>query len=206
AAVLAAGAGAGPGDAPVAAGLAAPGPEPWDPAPQTGCRGGPRARGERRRGPVSATSAGGGGPVIQLLLGIGAHAAPLLFYRVLAAAALTFAAWAELEVTVEFVAEPGLLLIVQVCWLLAVLGPAVQPESLRPQVLGNVVVPGLLPVKIACAFLYLLCLPALLRLWPFTPPADKRVRQRLDAGRVLTWFPYCGLFTTLFVTPSTDDV
>ena len=125
---------------------------------------------------------------------------------VLAAVALTFTAWAELALTVEFVAEPGLLLIVQVCWLLAVLGPAVQPESLRPQVLGNVVVPGLLPVKIACAFLYLLCLPALLRLWPFTPPADKRVRQRLDAGRVLTWFPYCGLFTTLFVTPSTDDV
>src|SRR2546425_8608832 len=125
---------------------------------------------------------------------------------VLASVGLAFTVWAELALTVEFVAEPGLLLVIQVCWLLAVLGPAVQPESLRPQVLGNVVVPGLLPVKIACAFLYLLCLPALLRLWPFTPPADKRVRLRLDAGRVLTWFPYCGLFTTLFITPSTDDV
>ena len=125
---------------------------------------------------------------------------------VLAAVALAFTAWAELALTVEFVAEPGLLLIVQVSWLLAVLGPAVQPESLRPQVLGNVVVPGLLPVKVACAFLYLLSLPGLLRLWPFTPSADKRVKQRLDAGRILTWFPYCGLFTTLFVTPSSDDL
>ncbi len=125
---------------------------------------------------------------------------------VLAAIALAFTAWAELALTVEFVAAPGLLLIVQVCWLLAVLGPAVQPESLRPQALGNVLVPGLLPVKIACAFLYLLCLPALLRLWPVTPPADKRQRQRLDAGRILSWFPYCGLFTTLFVTPSSDDL
>ena len=125
---------------------------------------------------------------------------------VLAAVVLAFTAWAELALTVEFVAAPGLLLIVQVCWLLAVLGPAVQPESLRPQVLGNLLVPGLLPVKIACAFLYLLCLPALLKLWPFTPPADKRTRQRLDAGRALCWFPYCGLFTTLYVPPSSDDL
>jgi hypothetical protein len=125
---------------------------------------------------------------------------------VLAAIALAFTAWAELALTVEFVAEPGLLLIIQVCWLLAVLGPAVQPESLRPQVLGNVLVPGLLPVKIACAFLYLLCLPALLRLWPFAPPTERRGRRRLDAGRILTWFPYCGLFTTLFLPPPSDDV
>jgi hypothetical protein len=125
---------------------------------------------------------------------------------VLAAVALAFTAWAELALTVEFVAAPGLLLIVQVCWLLAVLGPAVQPESLRPQVLGNVLVPGLLPVKFACAFLYLLCLPALLRLWPFTPAADKRQKQRLDAGRILTWLPYCGLFTTLFLPPESDDL
>ncbi len=125
---------------------------------------------------------------------------------VLAAVGLAFTAWAELALTVEFVAEPGLRLVVQACWLLAVLGPAVQPESLRPQVLGNGLVPGLLPVKIACAFLYLLCLPALLRLWPFAPPGERRGRRRLDAGRVLTWFPYCGLFTTLFVTPSSDDV
>jgi len=124
---------------------------------------------------------------------------------VLATVGLAFTAWAELALTVEFVAEPGLLLLIQVCWLLAVLGPAVQPESLRPQVLGNLLVPGLLPLKIACAFLYLLCLPPLLRLWPFAPPGERRGKRRLDAGRILTWFPYCGLFTTLFITPSSDD-
>lgn len=124
---------------------------------------------------------------------------------VLATVALAFTAWAELALTVEFVAEPGLLIVVQVCWLLAALGPAVQPESLRPQVLGNVLVPGLLPVKIACAFLYLLCLPPLLRLWPLAAPGERRGRRRLD-GRVLTWFPYCGLFTTLFLPPSNDDL
>ncbi|HEY0829786.1 MAG TPA: hypothetical protein VGE99_01510 [Candidatus Dormibacteraeota bacterium] len=125
---------------------------------------------------------------------------------VLAAGGLAFTVWAELALTVEYVAEPGLLLLVQVCWLLAVLGPAVQPESLRPQVIGNVVVPGLLPVKIACAFLYVLCLPPLLRLWPVAPAEERRGKQRLNAGRILTWFAYCGLFTTLFLTPSADDV
>lgn len=124
---------------------------------------------------------------------------------VLATIALAFTAWAELALTVEFVAEPGLLIVIQVCWLLAALGPAVQLESLRPQVLGNVLVPALLPVKIACAFLYVLCLPALLRLWPFAAPGERRGRARLD-GRVLTWLPYCGLFTTLFVPPSSDDL
>ncbi len=125
---------------------------------------------------------------------------------VLAAAGLMFTAWAEVGLSVEFAAEPGLLLLVQLCWLLAVLGPAVQPESLRPQVLGNVTVPGLLPEKIAAALLYLLCLPALLRLWPLHPAQDRRTHLRVDAVRVLCWFPYCGLFTTLFITPSSDDI
>jgi hypothetical protein len=124
---------------------------------------------------------------------------------VVAAIALAFTAWAELALTVELVAEPRLLLIVQFCWLLAVLGPAVQPETLRPQVLGNVLVPALLPLKIACGALYLMCLPALLRLWPFASPGDRRTRRRLDAGRALCWFPYCGLFATLFFPPPADD-
>ena len=125
---------------------------------------------------------------------------------VVAAVALAFTAWAALALTVDMVAEPRLLLIVQFCWLLAVLGPAVQPETLRPQVLGNVLVPALLPLKVACGALYLLCLPALLRLWPFSPPGDRRLRRRLDAARGLCWFPYCGLFTTVFFPPPTDDV
>ena len=124
---------------------------------------------------------------------------------VIAVMALAFTAWAELALTVELVPEPGLLLVIQFCWLLAVLGPAVQPQSLRPQVLGNVLVPALLPVKVACAFLYLLCLPALLRVWPLPPPGERRTRTRLDLARVMCWFPYCGLFTTLFFPPSADD-
>ena len=27
----------------------------------------------------------------------------------------------------------------------------------------------------------------------------------MDGRRILTWFPYCGLFTTLFIPPSADD-
>src|SRR5712692_5323778 len=125
---------------------------------------------------------------------------------VIAAVALAFTVWAELALTVEVIPEPRLLLVIQFCWLLAVLGPAVQPESLRPQVLGNVLVPGLLPVKFACAFLYLLCLPPLLRLWPLAPAGERRGKRRLDVARILTWLCYCGLFTTLFITPSSDDV
>ena len=124
---------------------------------------------------------------------------------VLAASGLALTTWAVLALTVDFVAAPGLTLIVQLFWLLAVLAPAVQPESLRPQVLGNVLVPGLLPLKVACAFLYLLSLPALLGLWPLTSANDRRERRRLDAARILTWFPYCGLFTTLFLAPSGND-
>lgn len=125
---------------------------------------------------------------------------------VVAAIALAFTVWAELALTIEHVPDPGVLLVVEFCWLLAVLGPAVQPESLRPQVLGNVLVPALLPVKVASGLLYLLCLPALLRVWPLSPPADRRSRQRFDLARALSWFSYCGLFTTLFFRPSPDSV
>ena len=124
---------------------------------------------------------------------------------VIAAVALAITVWAGLALTIESVAQPGLLLMVQLCWVLAVLGPAVQPESLRPQALGNVLVPTLLPLKIASGFLYLLCLPALLRLVPFAPEPERRKSLRLDVTRALCWFPYCGLFTTLFFLPSGDD-
>jgi hypothetical protein len=124
---------------------------------------------------------------------------------VVAGIALAFTAWVELAAEVDVVPEPGLLLVVQLCWLLAVLGPAIQPESLRPQVLGNLVVPALLPLKVASGFLYLLCLPALLRLWPLSASGDRRHTDRLDLARGLCWFAYCGLFTTLFFTPSGDD-
>lgn len=125
---------------------------------------------------------------------------------IVALAAVGFTAWAELALDPELVARPGLLLVIQACWLLAVLGPAIEPQTLRPQVLGNVLVPSLLPVKVACGLLYLLCLPALLRLWPVAPPADRRARPRFNATRALVWFPYCALFTTLFVPPQGDDL
>lgn len=124
---------------------------------------------------------------------------------IVAAIALAFTVWAALALAAEFVPAAGLLLVIQFCWLLAVLGPAVQPESLRPQVLGNILVGSLLPVKVASAFLYMLCMPALLRLWPLAPPSDRRSRPRLDTVRALCWLPYCGLFTTLFFPPSADD-
>lgn len=132
--------------------------------------------------------------------------APAERNAVIAVAALGFTAWAELALDPELVATPGLLLVVQSCWVLAVLGPAIEPESVRPQVLGNVLVPELLPVKVACGFLYLLCLPPLLRLWPLAPPADRRARPRFNTTRALVWFPYCALFATLFFPPQTDDI
>jgi hypothetical protein len=125
---------------------------------------------------------------------------------IVAAVVLAFTIWVELALTTDVLPAPGLLLVVQFCWLLSVLGPAVEPESLRPQVLGNVLVSALLPVKLASGFLYLLCLPALLRLWPLTGPADRRALPRFDTLRALCWLPYCGLFTTLFFPPAADDL
>jgi hypothetical protein len=125
---------------------------------------------------------------------------------IVAVIALGFAAWAELALDTELVATPGLMFVVQACWVLAVLGPAIEPQSLRPQVLGNVLVPALLPVKVASGFLYLLCLPPLLRLWPVTPPADRRARPRFDTTRALVWIPYSTLFATLFFPPQPDDL
>src|SRR6266852_2318635 len=124
---------------------------------------------------------------------------------IVAAIALGLTVWAELALGVELFSEPGLLLVVQCCWLVAVLGPAVEPQSLRPQVLGAVLVPSLLPLKVASGALYLLCLPALLKLWPIPAPGERRARRRLDSTRVLSWWPYCGLFATLYFPPSSDE-
>ncbi len=125
---------------------------------------------------------------------------------IVAAICLGLIVWAELALGIELFSEPGLLLVVQCCWLVAVLGPAVEPQSLRPQVLGAVLVPALLPLKVASGVLYLLCLPALLKLWPLPAPGERRSRRRLDAMRVLSWWPYCGLFATLYFPPPLDDV
>jgi len=124
---------------------------------------------------------------------------------IVAAISLGIIVWTELALGIELFGEPGLLLLVQCCWLVAVLGPAVELQSLRPQVLGAVLVRSLLPLKLASGILYLLCLPALLKLWPMPAPGERRAHRRLDAMRVLSWWPFCGLFATLFFPPSPDD-
>jgi hypothetical protein len=125
---------------------------------------------------------------------------------IIAAVAMAITAWAALALGIELFGEPGLLLVVQCCWLVAVLGPAVELQSLRPQVLGAVLVPALLPLKVASGILYVLCLPALLKLWPLPAAGERRGQKRLDAMRVLCWWPYSGLFATLFFPPSLDDI
>ena len=124
---------------------------------------------------------------------------------IIAAISLSWMVWVELALGVELFGDPGLLLVVQCCWLLSVLGPAVEPQSLRPQVLGAVLVPALMPLKVASALLYVLCLPALLKMWPVPPPGERRAHRRFDALRSLCWWPYCGLFATLFFPPSPDS-
>jgi len=125
---------------------------------------------------------------------------------IIAAIGLAIIVWAELALGVELFGEARLLLVIQCCWLVAVLGPAVEPQSLRPQVLGAVLVSTLLPLKVASGILYLLCLPALLKLWPIPAAGERRARRRLDAMRVLSWWPFCGLFATLYFPPAPDDV
>jgi hypothetical protein len=91
-------------------------------------------------------------------------------------------------------------LLVQLCWFLALLAPALVSESLRPQALGAVVVPSALPLKVAAGLLALLCLPALLRLAPREPP------HVAPAGRLPLWLPVCGLLVSLFLPPFADDL
>jgi hypothetical protein len=83
-------------------------------------------------------------------------------------------------------------------------------------VLGAQVFPQLLPLKIACAVLYLGCLPVLIQLLPEAAPqgspgAPGRTSPSAEAAgfavvRALLWVPYCGLFASLFFPPSPDDL
>ena len=125
---------------------------------------------------------------------------------IIAAICIGLIVWTELALGLERFRERGLLLVVQCAWLVAVLGPAVELQSLRPPVLGAVLVLSLLPLKVAAGILYLLCLPALLKLWPIPAAGERRGQRRLDATRVLAWWPSCGLFATLWFPPSSDDV
>ncbi len=111
--------------------------------------------------------------------------------------------------------DPRLMLVIQLCWLVALLVPAIQPQTLKPQTLGNIQLDPILPVKVACGLLYLLCLPALLHLIPESAPqgvpggAGRRPTGREGAGfsalRLLLWLPYCGLFASIFFPSGGDD-
>jgi hypothetical protein len=92
-------------------------------------------------------------------------------------------------------AEARRTLLVQVCWLLALLAPALVAQTLRPQALGAVVLPSALPLKAAAGLLALLCLPALLRLAPAAPDA-----------RLPLWLPVCGLLVSAYLPPAGGDL
>lgn len=133
---------------------------------------------------------------------------------VLAALALTGAGWLVMAWGWERQrAEPGRMLAFQLCWLIAVLAPAVPSENLRPQALGAIAVASHLPLKFLAALLYLMCLPALLQLLPETAPQGLpgSLRRRpspeqagYNALRLLLWLPLCGLFATLLAPPAED--
>lgn len=132
----------------------------------------------------------------------------------IALAGASWAAWTWGWGRREF--RPRLMLIVQACWLVAVLAPAGVAENLRPQALGQLLVPAQLPVKVAAGILYLLCLPALLQMIPEAAPQGvpgATGRRRTDAEaaafgilRVLLWPVCCELFASLFFPPPGDDL
>jgi len=95
--------------------------------------------------------------------------------------------------------RPDLAAFAHICWLIAIVGPAVAAGTLRPAALAAIAVPTQLPVKGAAAVLALLCLPAALQLVPAT-----RLRTPAVAGLAL-WLPCCGLFASVFLPPAADD-
>ena len=110
--------------------------------------------------------------------------------------------------------EPRLMLLGQAGWLAALLAPSVSVQTLRPEAVGSVILPGLTAVKVVAAILYVISLPALLQLIPESAPqgvpgARTRRRDPEEAGfalvRVLLWLPVCGLFTSVIFPPSADD-
>lgn len=108
------------------------------------------------------------------------------------------------------------LLTVQLAWLVALLVPAVIPQTVKPQTLGYVTFNLELPLKVACGLLYLLCLPALLQLLAVGRPAgpEKEAEDEFQPEarrdpprphRLFLWLPYCGLFASLFFSPGADS-
>jgi len=102
---------------------------------------------------------------------------------------------------------PAPALVTQACWLVALVGPALVSQTLRPQALGAMAVPAQLPLKVGSAVLYLVCLPGVLQLLPDLAPGAGPEREAQPAGgRLLLWLPMCGLFASLFLPPAPADV
>jgi hypothetical protein len=106
------------------------------------------------------------------------------------------------------------LLLGQLCWLVALFAPALASSSLRPQALGAVAVPILMPVKVLSGLLGLLCLPVLLGLLPESVAGGLlRVPWAWHAGRggvgarlrMVLWLPACGLLISVEVPPPLPD-
>jgi hypothetical protein len=95
--------------------------------------------------------------------------------------------------------RPGLSVLGQTGWLIAMLGPAVAAGTLRPPALAAIAVPIQLPVKTAAAALALLSLPAALQLVPETRPRTPGV------AAIALWLPCCGLFVSVFLPAVADD-
>lgn len=122
-----------------------------------------------------------------------------LLVAAIALAAAAWLGWARAWAA----AGARLTLLAQVCWLVALLAPAMLSETLRPQALGAVVVPAALPLKVAAALLFLACLPALLRL---PASGDGGPDEEAAVIRPLLWLPLCGLFVSLVLPPGADDL
>jgi hypothetical protein len=112
--------------------------------------------------------------------------------------ALVAAAWMA-STRSEPLPRPHLVVLAHVCWLIAMVGPAVAAGTMRPAALAAITVPIQLPVKVAGAVLALLCLPAVLQLVPETRP------RPAAAAAFALWLPCCGLFASVFLPPVGDD-
>ncbi len=96
---------------------------------------------------------------------------------------------------------PGGLLVAQLGWSLALLGPAVAAGTFRPTAIAAIAVPLHLGLKAVAGLLYLLCLPAVLLRFS-APPLDWSER----ATRAALWLPACALGTSVLLPPVGDDL
>ncbi|MDQ6636981.1 MAG: hypothetical protein M3Y62_04250 [Candidatus Dormibacteraeota bacterium] len=97
--------------------------------------------------------------------------------------------------------EPGGLLLAQLGWSLALLGPAVAAGTFHPTAVAAIAVPLHLGLKAVAGLLYLLCLPAVLLRFS-APPVDWSEL----ATRAALWLPACALGASVLLPPVGDDL